>query len=385
MNNLKCNDTWDFRTELKAISYEFVTVDGNTPDGCVIRPGDIDPITGEVISKEFFEEYRKILHEEAIMNIEAERLPYSRKEQALRRQQRADIAAELERYLTPVPKCTLLADGRLLRYDSVKVMGIINVTPDSFYAASRKNSLDAILKQAEQMLAEGAAVLDIGGESTRPGSDPVSAEEERRRVLPAVSAIKQRFPESIISVDTYRAALAKEAMQCGGDIINDISAMTADTAMADVAAESKAPVILMHRKGTSRDMQQQCEYINVVQEVTEYLLGRAGLLAERQIGADKIILDPGIGFAKNDEQNLRLIQNLNALTVNAYPVLMAASRKTTIGKVLDTEQPLPPEERLEGALAVTASAVYAGASLIRVHDVKENVRLIRMLEAIRKV
>ena len=156
-------------------------------------------------------------------------------------------------------------------------------------------------------------------------------------------------------------------------------------AMPDVVAETKAPIILMHRKGTSKDMQQQCEYKNVVQEVTEYLLGRAALLQERQAGPDKIILDPGIGFAKNDEQNLRLIQNLNALTVNAYPVLMAASRKTTIGNVLGVKQSLPPEERLEGTLAITAAAVYAGASLVRVHDVKENVRLIHMLEAIRKV
>ena len=297
----------------------------------------------------------------------------------------SEIAAELERFLTPEPKRTLLADGRMLRYDSMKVMGIINVTPDSFYADSRKSSIDAVLEQAEQMLAEGAAILDIGGESTRPGSDPVTAEEERERVLPALVAVKKKFPQSIISVDTYRATLAKEALQCGGDIINDISAMTANVAMLDVVTETKAPIILMHRKGTSKDMQQQCEYKNVVQEVTEYLLGRAALLAERRVGADRIILDPGIGFAKNDEQNLRLIQNLNALTVNAYPVLMAASRKTTIGKVLEAEQVLPPEERLEGTLAVTAAAVYAGASLVRVHDVKENVRLIRMLEAIRKV
>ena len=250
------------------------------------------------------------------------------------------------------------------------------------------------------MLAEGAAILDIGGESTRPGSDGVTAEEERARVLPAVSAIKKAFPESIISVDTYRAALAKEALQRGGDIINDISAMTADEAMLEVVIKMKAPVILMHRKGTSKDMQQQCEYKNVIQEVTEYLLNRAALLAERQILADKIILDPGIGFAKNDEQNLRLMQNLNALTVNRYPVMLAASRKTTIGNVLGTEIagdksvagnvpgtiiPLPPEERLEGTLAATAAAVYAGASLVRVHDVKENVRLSRMLEAIRRV
>lgn len=297
----------------------------------------------------------------------------------------SEIAAELERFLTPEPKRTLLADGRMLRYDSMKVMGIINVTPDSFYPDSRKNSVDAVLEQAEQMLSEGASILDIGGESTRPGSDPVTAEEEKERVLPALVAVKKRFPQSIISVDTYRATLAKEALQCGGDIINDISAMTADVAMLDVVTETKAPIILMHRKGTSKDMQQQCEYKNVVQEVTEYLLGRAALLAERKVGADKIILDPGIGFAKNGEQNLRLIQNLNALTVNAYPVLMAASRKTTIGKVLGAEQVLLPGERLEGTLAVTAAAVYAGASLVRVHDVKENVRLIRMLEAIRKV
>ena len=296
-----------------------------------------------------------------------------------------EIVTDLGKYLAPLTKCTMLADGRILHYDSIKVMGIINVTPDSFYAGSRKNSLDAVLARAEQMLTEGAAVLDIGGESTRPGSDPVTAEEERLRVLPAVTAIKQKFPESIISVDTYRAVLAKDVLQCGADIINDISAMTADDAMPDVVAETKAPIILMHRKGTSKDMQLQCEYKNVVQEVTEYLLKRASFLAERQIGPDKIILDPGIGFAKNDEQNLRLIQNLNALTANAFPVLMAASRKTTIGNVLGTKEAFPPEERLEGTLAVTAAAVYAGASLVRVHDVKENVRLIRMLEAIRKV
>ena len=296
-----------------------------------------------------------------------------------------DIVADLEKYLASIPKCTKLADGRELRYDSVKVMGIINVTPDSFYADSRNNSIDAVLTRAEQMLGSGAAILDIGGESTRPGSDPVTQEEERQRVLPVVAAIKKRFPESIVSVDTYRAALAKEALECGGDIINDISAMTADDAMMDVVTEAKVPIILMHRKGTPKDMQQQCQYKNVVQEVTEYLLDRTALLQERQVGPDKIILDPGIGFAKNDEQNLRLMQNLNALTVNAWPVLLAASRKTVIGNVLGVEQPLPPEERLEGTLAMTAAAVYAGASLVRVHDVKENVRLIRMLEAIRKV
>jgi len=318
-----------------------------------------------------------------------------------------DVIRDLEQYLAEKEKCTLLADGRVLYYDSVKVMGIINTTPDSFYPGSRITSVDAALAQAEKMLEEGAAILDIGGESTRPGSEPVTEEEERDRVLPAVRAIKRRFPESIISVDTYRAALAREAVQYGADIINDISALTADGEMADVISDTKTPVILMHRKGTSGDMQQYCHYRNVVQEVAEYLLNRAAFLWERQAGYDKVILDPGIGFAKNDGQNLRLIQNLDALTANPYPVLMAASRKSTIGNVLgrkmtsgpagdngpksagDRPDPvtdrLPPEERLEGTLAVTAAAVYAGASLIRVHDVKENVRLIRMLEAIRSI
>ncbi|MBO5606023.1 MAG: dihydropteroate synthase, partial [Acidaminococcaceae bacterium] len=170
------------------------------------------------------------------------------------------IVAELERYLVSAPKCTRLADGRILRYDSVQVMGILNVTPDSFYAGSRLTGVDAILAQAETMLSEGAAVLDIGGESTRPGSDPVTAEEERRRVLPAVEAIKKKFPEAVISIDTYRAALAREALQRGGDMINDISAMTADEMMPDVVETTKAPIILMHRKGVSKNMQQQCEY-----------------------------------------------------------------------------------------------------------------------------
>jgi dihydropteroate synthase len=218
--------------------------------------------------------------------------------------------------------------------------------------------VDALLKQAEKMLAEGAAILDIGGESTRPGSNPVTAEEEQARVLQAVAAVKKQFPDSILSVDTYRAALAREALAQGADIVNDISALTADPGMAAVVAEAKAPVILMHRKGTPKDMQQQCHYKNVVQEVTEYLLDRAG----RVLGTSPAVFDDApspTGTGKD------------------------ASGKWN-GKTADATV-LPPEERLEGSLAVTAAAVYTGASLVRVHDVKEHVRLIRMLEAIRKV
>lgn len=291
------------------------------------------------------------------------------------------VVAELERYLRKGPKGTLLADGRRLTYDRMAVMGILNVTPDSFYAGSRRQGTDAVLAQAERMLADGAAILDIGGESTRPGADPVTAEEERARVLPAVEQVKRRFPEAVVSVDTYRASLAREALAAGADIINDISAMQADPGMLQAVVDTGAPIILMHMRGVPKNMQTQCQYDNVVQEVAASLDERARLLRDRGIGPDKIILDPGIGFAKDTPQNLALIQGLNALTGSEYPVLMAASRKTVIGQALGG---LPPEERLEGTLAISAASVYAGAELVRVHDVRENVRLIRMLEAIRR-
>lgn len=291
------------------------------------------------------------------------------------------VVAELERYLRKGPKGTLLADGRRLTYDRMAVMGILNVTPDSFYAGSRRQGTDAVLAQAERMLADGAAILDIGGESTRPGADPVTAEEERARVLPAVEQVKRRFPEAVVSVDTYRASLAREALAVGADIINDISAMQADPGMLQAVVDTGAPIILMHMRGVPKNMQTQCQYDNVVQEVAASLDERARLLRDRGIGPDKIILDPGIGFAKDTPQNLALIQGLNALTGSEYPVLMAASRKTVIGQVLGG---LPPEERLEGTLAISAASVYAGTELVRVHDVRENVRLIRMLEAIRR-
>lgn len=291
------------------------------------------------------------------------------------------VVAELERYLRKGPKGTLLADGRRLTYDRMAVMGILNVTPDSFYAGSRRQGTDAVLAQAERMLADGAAILDIGGESTRRGADPVTAEEERARVLPAVEQVKRRFPEAVVSVDTYRASLAREALAVGADIINDISAMQADPGMLQAVVDTGAPIILMHMRGVPKNMQTQCQYDNVVQEVAASLDERARLLRDRGIGPDKIILDPGIGFAKDTPQNLALIQGLNALTGSEYPVLMAASRKTVIGQVLGG---LPPEERLEGTLSISAASVYAGAELVRVHDVRENVRLIRMLEAIRR-
>ena len=285
------------------------------------------------------------------------------------------VAASLE----PAALRTTLADGRVLTYDKMCVMGILNITPDSFYEGSRVSALADVVARAGQMLEQGAQILDIGGESTRPGSDSVDGDEERRRVLPVIEALRREYPEAVLSVDTYRADTAEAALSVGADIINDISAMEADARMADVVVRSKAPIILMHMRGTPKNMQQNCQYQDVVQEVAVYLAQRAQLLREQGVGADKIILDPGIGFAKDVEQNLRLMRDLHVLTSFGYPVLLAASRKSAIGAVLGG---VPASERLEGTIATSLQAVYAGAQMVRVHDVLENVRAIRMLEAI---
>jgi len=288
------------------------------------------------------------------------------------------VKAELEAVLNEEKLQTILADGRVLNYDKVLIMGILNITPDSFYENSR-TAIEEVVAKAGEMLADGADILDIGGESTRPGSEAVAAEEEQARVLPVIEALRKAYPEAVLSIDTYRASTARLAIEAGADIINDISAMEADAKMIDVVCETKAPIILMHMRGTPKDMQTQCEYKNVVEEVAVYLAERAELLRERGVGVEKIILDPGIGFAKNTEQNLKLMRDLCALTSFGYPVLLAASRKGTIGKVLGD---LPAEERLEGTIATSCQAVYAGANMVRVHDVKENLRAVRMLEAI---
>lgn len=290
------------------------------------------------------------------------------------------VKQELETALKPQAKQTVLADGRVLTYDHTLVMGIINVTPDSFYAPSRTVQ-DQVLPRAEKMLAEGADILDIGGASTRPGTALVSQEEEQKRVVPAITALRKRFPQSIMSVDTYWSKTAAAALAAGADIINDVSAMEMDPDMAALTVKTQAPIILMHMRGTPRDMQQQCAYHNVVQEVLAYLYRRAAILTEQGLGADKIILDPGIGFAKTPEQNLELLRDLEAFSSGVYPALLGASRKSTIGLVLGG---IPTEERLAGTLALTARAAEAGTEIVRVHDVLANVQVLKMLLAVKR-
>lgn len=291
------------------------------------------------------------------------------------------VYQELTDFFNKQHMVTVLADGRRLTYEHLVVMGILNITPDSFYAGSRLDNLQRAVQKAGQMLAEGAEILDIGGESTRPGSDEVKPDEECARVVPVIKAIKEAHPNSIISVDTYHSVTAEKAIMAGADIINDVTGLTYDPMMEKIALQYKTPVILMHMRGTPKNMQQLTEYNNVSEDVHQYLGEQVTRLVEKGLERDKIIIDPGIGFAKNVEQNLALMHRLDELSSLKCPVLLAASRKSTIGSVLGD---LPVEERLFGTVATSCQAVYAGAQMIRVHDVKENVEAVRMLEAILK-
>lgn len=253
------------------------------------------------------------------------------------------------------------------------VMGILNVTPDSFSDGGRWLERDAALRQAAKMAAEGAAIIDIGGESTRPGHRPVGAEEEAARVLPVIAAVK-RETGLPVSVDTYRHETARLALEAGADMVNDIWGLRYDGGeMARLIAQSGAACCLMHNRKSA-------EYRGFMPELLEDLRGTLDLAAAAGIARERIILDPGIGFAKSCGQNLTAMHRLDELAALGCPVLLAASRKSVIGLSLG----LPVEERLEGTLATTAIGVLRGATFVRVHDVKENLRAARMALAIRR-
>ena len=250
------------------------------------------------------------------------------------------------------------------------VMGILNVTPDSFSDGGKWNDRDRALRHVEDMIKEGADIIDIGGESTRPGYTLLSSQEEIDRVAPVIEAVKERF-EVPVSLDTYKAEVAQAGIAAGADLINDIWGLKWDGKMARVIAESGLPCCLMHNRRNT-------EYENYMQDVaadlseTIFLAGRAG------IDDGKIILDPGVGFAKTYEQNLEVINCLEELKVLGYPLLLGCSRKSVIGLTLD----LPADQRVEGTLVTTVMAVMKGCMFVRVHDIKENVRAVKMTEAI---
>lgn len=253
--------------------------------------------------------------------------------------------------------------------DRVLVMGILNVTPDSFYAGGRAYDSNAAVEMGLAMIEDGADMLDIGGESSRPGADPVSVDEELRRVLPIIEGLGAQTSLPL-SIDTTKACVAREALRVGASIINDISAMRADPKMASTIAEAGAKVILMHMQGVPQTMQIEPQYTDVVVEVCDFLQQRAKIAQAANIPANHIILDPGIGFGKRLEHNLSLLRQLPKLVSCGYPVLIGLSRKSFLGQLLD----LPASQRLEGTIAANAVAIFSGASIIRVHDVKEGRR-----------
>ena len=256
--------------------------------------------------------------------------------------------------------------------ENTYIMGILNVTPDSFSDGGKIKGIDAALKKAEEMKKDGAAIIDVGGESTRPGYTPVSEEEEMERVLPVIEAIKSRI-DIPISVDTYKSKVAEIAIYAGADLINDIWGLKADPRMAEVIAKHKVACCLMHNRNNT-------EYQNFVEDMLADMNESVILAKKAGIAEDKIILDPGVGFAKSYEQNLIAIRELGTLTKLGYPVLLGTSRKSVIGLTLD----LPSDQRLEGTLVTTVVAVENGCGFVRVHDVKENYRAIQMTKAIYK-
>jgi dihydropteroate synthase len=256
------------------------------------------------------------------------------------------------------------------------IMGIVNVTPDSFSDGGRYWGLDEAVAHARRLAEEGADFIDVGGESTRPGSEPVPLDEELRRVVPVIERLATELPIPI-SIDTYKARVAEAAIKAGATIINDISGLTFDREMLDVAVRHQATVVIMHMQGTPKTMQQNPTYENVTREVGSFL--EQQVQRARSAGIRQVMVDPGIGFGKNLQHNLQLIRELSALTSLGCPILVGPSRKSFIGAILD----LPVHDRLEGTAAAVTACILNGAHVIRVHDVKEMKRVARVADAVK--
>ncbi len=256
------------------------------------------------------------------------------------------------------------------------VMGVLNVTPDSFSDGGKYFDLEQAVVQGLKLAEDGADFIDVGGESTRPGSEPVLVEEEIRRVVPVIKALSEKVNVPL-SIDTYKSDVADAALQAGAVIVNDVSAMTFDAKMASVAVKYRASIILMHMKGAPKTMQENPVYENVTKEVKQFLSER--LFAAKEAGIEQMIVDPGIGFGKKFEHNIQLLRELKSFTSFGYPLLAGPSRKAFLGAILH----LPANERIEGTAAVVTSAILNGANIIRVHDVKEMKRVAMVADALK--
>ena len=269
---------------------------------------------------------------------------------------------------------TINCRGKLIDLASPIVMGILNVTPDSFFADSRAPNVVALLTQAERHLSEGATILDIGGMSTRPGAEMINETTELNRIVPAIRAITRAFPKAIVSVDTFRANIARACVQEGAHIVNDISGGSLDERMFETVADLNVPYILMHTRGTPQTMQSLTQYNDVTLEILDFFIERVGILGGLKV--KDIILDVGFGFAKNTVQNFELLKKLHIFKILECPILAGISRKGMIWKTLG----ITPEESLNGTTAAHVFALQGGAKILRVHDVKAAIETIRIFE-----
>jgi dihydropteroate synthase len=269
-------------------------------------------------------------------------------------------------------------NNKILDFKRTYIMGILNVTPDSFYDGGRYFEKEKAAAHALKMVKEGADIIDVGGESTRPGSSRIDAEEEIKRVIPVIKEIRKKS-DVLISIDTYKSKVAEEAIVAGADIVNDISGCIADERMPDIIKSYDTPVVVMHIRGNPKIMQRDVYYNNTIKDIIRSLRNRINYLKERGIKEEKIIIDPGIGFGKTVDDNVKIIKNLKDFQCLGRPILIGPSRKSFIGKILD----LPAEERLEGTLAVLALCIINGANIIRVHDVKEAFRVAKIVDYIK--
>src|SRR4030043_603814 len=289
-----------------------------------------------------------------------------------------ELSGELKEYLDRLDRIAkrkeLMVGKKKFNLDEdILIMGILNITPDSFYDGGFYFEKDEALRRIETMVKEGADIIDVGGMSTRPGSLPISSEEEVTRIIPMIEYIKKNY-DILISADTYRSGVANKAIDTGAHIVNDISGLSMDPQMAKVIAERGISVVIMHIKGTPENMQKNPEYGNVMDEIYDYLEEKTVMATYSGIKPENIIIDPGIGFGKTLQHNLEILNKIKKLKVLGYPVLIGASRKSFIGNVLD----LPVEERLEGSIAAAVYSVVNGVNILRVHDVKETIRAVKV-------
>lgn len=262
-------------------------------------------------------------------------------------------------------KTTLSANGRLLDLSRPQLMGILNITPDSFYAGSRSLDPDRLVRQARNMVEQGVAILDVGGASSRPGASIIDPEEEMQRVLPLISALNQAFPKTWISIDTYHSATAEAAIEAGACLINDISGGELDPGMMELAAKKRVPLVVTHMQGRPQTMQDQPQYEDLFAEIMAFFTKK--LQAARDLGLEDLILDPGFGFGKTLDHNFQLLRQLDAFRILGKPLMAGLSRKSMICRALDVK----PEQALNGTTALHMIALQKGVSLLRVHDARE--------------